>query len=60
MMFIQTYGRYIMDLIIFIAGLTLVALVIASMVIGALMLLAAFIGAPSGDYDFDLSDDDLL
>jgi hypothetical protein len=49
-----------MDLIIFVAGLTLVALVIASMVIGALMLLAAFIGAPSGDYDFDLSDDDLL
>jgi len=55
-----TYGRYIMDLIPLVAIIALAAIVIVSLAIGAVLLMAAFIGAPAGEYDFDLSDDDLL
>lgn len=49
-----------MDLIPLVAIIALAAIVIVSLAIGAVLLMAAFIGAPAGEYDFDLSDDDLL
>jgi hypothetical protein len=55
-----TYGRYIMDLILLAAGIAAIVIVTLGLAAGALLLLAAFIGAPAGEYDFDLSDDDLL
>ena len=49
-----------MDLILLAAGIAAIVIVTLGLAAGALLLLAAFIGAPVGEYDFDLSDDDLL
>jgi hypothetical protein len=49
-----------MDLIIFISLMALLLLALVSMVIGGLLLLVAFAGAPDNDLDLDLSDDEIL
>ena len=49
-----------MDLIILVACLSIAAILVASLAIGAILLAAAFIGVPVDEYDFDLSDDDIL
>jgi hypothetical protein len=49
-----------MDLIILVTCFSIMGLLVIGLIIGALLLAAAFIGAPAGEYGFDLSDDDLL